>query len=694
MGLHTEMQRRSWRGRAVRTLGVVCLLPLTAAHVVHAPKSLRTTASGEHHHGHHHRHEHHHGRVLHAAAPGASGATNASAVTEQLANASGPTSHRAGGVHAASVTPVSLHSTNSSFSTLEPPADSDRSADADTVARLEAKLSELVAKGESASPDMKAFTDIVRALLENDLKPKILSQSKSGQSTIDVMASGISDCASGKASLESDEQVNLASRKSTSKQHKDCRLKESRLFKKKDGCGTLLRSKKTTRKVSCGALVTLERDPYEMAHNCKTTHPPEPWGLWLKRNRKWFEEMDDRWEAQKLSCRHAKREVATRAPGCARKERAWRARKGACDSFQDQLETAACTYAQGMSRVCRGYDECYQATSLRYEKALPYMKEQEKGRKSQWRGIMRIDCLLGVFDAKDGGEAKVQECKEKSHGTSHLDLRYPAPSSRGGCAALPAYPGDPSFEQREYKDLPRDARSKAVRSCLVSAKGGISLGKFPGSPSSLCDTNGDYLEAVGGGSCLLATRSGKPLVIDYTKARYTTYRFTVRMKGGSTRNNDISPHVGFDVCNKDGESFTRGRSPEFWFIDRDSDWGYGTFSHADFGIKARYTDKSYYGVAEPHEDEEKEWEITMEFSPGIDHRDIEYQVHSWTVQGVSFDKYKGVLMPCPGRGDGYAFTPRIWAYKSRDKISIKDFQALQGESLGSMIPIVGAAVAP
>jgi hypothetical protein len=539
---------------------------------------------------------------------------------------------------------------------------------------------------------MKAFTDVVKALIENDLKPKVLSQSQAAQGTIDVMTSGINDCAAGKSSLEGDEQVNLVSRKSISKQHKACRVEEASLFKKKDGCNAVLKAKKTTRKVACEALKSLRGDPYEQASNCKTTAPAEPWGLWLKRNKKWFEEMDAKWESQKSQCSNAKFEVERRAPNCKRKDRAWRLKRTSCNSYQDQLEVAACTYAQGMSRVCSGYEECFAATTERYDKTRPVLKDQEKGRKAMWEGIMRIDCLLGVFDAQDGGEAKVSECKAKEYTTSHLDLSYPTPNTKGGCISNSYHPGDPSFEAKEYAELPRDAKNQAVRSCLVTTKGGIALGKFPGSPEAFCATNGDYLEAGGGGSCLLATRGGQPLVVDYTKARYTTYRFTVKMTGGSTRDNDISPHVGFDVCNKDGKSFTRGRSPEFWFIDRNSDWGYGTFTHTDYGIKARYTDKSYYGVAEPTEDEEKEWEITMEFTPGIDHSDIEYRVNSWTVQGVSFDKYKGIAMPCPGRGDDYAFTPRIWAYQSRDKMSIKDFQALQGESLGSMIPVIGAAV--
>eukprot|EP00964_Phaeocystis_antarctica_P164456 scaffold142586_cov386-Phaeocystis_antarctica.AAC.1 len=53
-----------------------------------------------------------------------------------------------------------------------------------------------------------------------------------------------------------------------------------------------------------------------------------------------------------------------------------------------------------------------------------------------------------------------------------------------------------------------------------------------------------------------------------------------------TKNNNISPHGGINICNTDGTSQTRGTSPELWFIDHQDDqasrFGYGLYN-GDWG---------------------------------------------------------------------------------------------------------------
>ena len=135
--------------------------------------------------------------------------------------------------------------------------------------------------------------------------------------------------------------------------------------------------------------------------------------------------------------------------------------------------------------------------------------------------------------------------------------------------------------------------------------------------SSNCgfDAAQGYQSATNGGSCFIRDASNTPVVVDYTASRYTTYSFTVQMlENGQTptRNDNVSPHGGIKICNKDGTSQWRGSSPELWFIDRGEDFGYGLNGDGGWGHVSTAEMRSVSQDLWP--DVPRVWEVMMEWS--------------------------------------------------------------------------------
>lgn len=191
------------------------------------------------------------------------------------------------------------------------------------------------------------------------------------------------------------------------------------------------------------------------------------------------------------------------------------------------------------------------------------------------------------------------------------------------------------------------------------------------SANAKCTGSDGYLWASGGSSCAFGNADGTPLEVDYTASTYTTYSFDMKMRNAPT-NGGIYPHGGFKPCNLDGAGQSRGSSPELWFIDRGGDWGYGMYN-GGWGHRAKYTDKSYYGAADPTDGGDHPWVVTMKWTGSA------LQLWSWTVNGIDFSNYRGANSGCNGASS--TWTPRIWAYNSDAGFGVKNLVVTQSDTI-------------
>merc|ERR1712232_1132187 len=160
---------------------------------------------------------------------------------------------------------------------------------------------------------------------------------------------------------------------------------------------------------------------------------------------------------------------------------------------------------------------------------------------------------------------------------------------------------------------------------------------------------------------------------DFTKFKYTKYSFIMKMTDkatGKVNDGNISPHGGFKPCNMDGTSQTRGKSPEFWFIDRAFDYGYGTYN-GGFGHSANNKQLSKDRRVSPAGNSEHKWVIVMKWENG------KYRIDSWTVSGVDMTKgIKGKDSKCSPT-QNLAGASKLWAYNGNDLFQVKDYRVEQ-----------------
>eukprot|EP00425_Heterocapsa_triquetra_P022560 CAMPEP_0195155006 /NCGR_PEP_ID=MMETSP0448-20130528/183938_1 /TAXON_ID=66468 /ORGANISM="Heterocapsa triquestra, Strain CCMP 448" /LENGTH=1096 /DNA_ID=CAMNT_0040193787 /DNA_START=67 /DNA_END=3355 /DNA_ORIENTATION=+ len=537
-----------------------------------------------------------------------------------------------------------------------------------TIQSLETTIATLEAdrKAGKATPGMDKFVTTVTNMIKNEMIPEMMKQHRMAKKQLYRFEIGFLAC----GKIRSVSRARIASlsvvRTSSRSQHRSCRKFESAKATSKLACQKIVAEKKATMRAACKAFKDLHRNPANEADNCHTGPSEEPYHDWLTRNKKYFEKHRDTFRDAKAACQAATRAYWQAERPCSRKTSLWLRTRRTCVKKQHALETATCTQAKKVKDTCATYETCYDAQKAMYLKQKPRIMVQEKDRKGEYRALMRIECLLtGVFAKPDKVDTKaIDTCKNKTHTTEHLNLKYPAIPDKMDCQKSPPIPGEKMFAKIEFAKMPKhtraarqdecilspgggvimglakgarkdkcrmdngwlqaqnggsclvsgidgipvqvdfsgqdglpevpadprreDVRQDRVRQdaeahpgreedeCILSPGGGVIMGLAKGARKDKCRMDNGWLQAQNGGSCLISGIDGIPVQVDFTKRRYTKYRFTMKMDEANTRNGQ-SEGGGFEICNLVGlSSFASDKGPVIAFDDTKvpSRWGY------------------------------------------------------------------------------------------------------------------------
>jgi len=427
------------------------------------------------------------------------------------------------------------------------------------------------------TPGMESFVTMVKGIIKDDMIPKIEAGHKSAAEMLASVHSSFAACGAHRSLARVAIATLGTTRTSARSQHQTCRRQESQAFAARQQCWKVVTEKRRLRDIACKALKDTLRNPDDDADNCHTLPRAERYGLWLKRNRKWFEAKHALIQKNKAMCEQAKLQYEVVQGPCNGKKILWQRRKAVCNKRQRRLEMASCTLSKKTLEMCSGYTDCYGKQKQLYESQVPLIKTQEKDRKVEWRALKRIECLLTEVFGGDSADPKaIDACTSKVYDTSYLSLKYPRKPAKdkSACVPVPPVPGTRSFVFNEYRGLPKGTKPLPGKECVLAPGAGVQLYVAKQADKARCKVSGEWLSASNGGSCLLAGRGGYPLVVDYTKKRFTKYRFTMRMAESDTRNK-IQEGGGFAVCNLIGTSSAQSNSPAIVFKDAaPSQWGY------------------------------------------------------------------------------------------------------------------------
>jgi uncharacterized protein YfbU (UPF0304 family) len=162
----------------------------------------------------------------------------------------------------------------------------------------------------------------------------------------------------------------------------------------------------------------------------------------------------------KNACDKATKEYKTLKARCEKIDREYAAKIAECNNIQDQLDASACKRAVDMKDACETYSECYTEKKKVYRVAEASVKIEERDRKAEWRGLKRMQCLMDAF--KDGKveTAEITKCKEQTHSTKHLDIKYPILIKLVVCSVPKEYPITPEYKKAQFAPLPALAKGK------------------------------------------------------------------------------------------------------------------------------------------------------------------------------------------------------------------------------------------
>jgi len=320
---------------------------------------------------------------------------------------------------------------------------------------------------------MKDLLDIVNPEIDK-MEKQILDAKTSAQHALDGIDVSFTKCKTNKRVGEGEADGLQSTMNGKRQPHKDCRGFESSDKIEYDSCGKTMDALKTTMNLACDEYNKAVKAPN--VNLVPAQNGNEDYKLWLGRVKTWVDDELSSVTRKEAACNTAKsnydneKERCEGLSGDGGLKKAWEDKKTQCDEAQTAFETAACDYSSKVAATCSSYETCVAATETVYDNQRPHIESEEKDRETEFRAVQRIKCLLDVWGAQGDSvdKAKLQECMNKTHSTSHLELSYPTPPAVPLCA-LPERPCTTGFVSAEYGGLPAHAPHKACTPCAGAA---------------------------------------------------------------------------------------------------------------------------------------------------------------------------------------------------------------------------------
>jgi len=318
---------------------------------------------------------------------------------------------------------------------------------------LEAKAvtSKLLAKG-TPSEELLPFVQ--------KLKKEIQPWHDKSEATLKAAKEEIESCTAGmkQGMRETDAQKNSCSAKSTS--HTTHRTDESTKFTAKEQAAAVKAEKKEAMTTECNAFQTVKDE----ARSATASYSSGDEGAYLESvSHQFCDDLLPRYNDHKAKCTTATAEHVKASEVYETKNIAYTAQKTASDTVQRGMDVTCCEYSLATKDVCTSHHTCYEDKVEAYKAVEAIIKAEEKVKKVEWRVYSRIECLLPVLGTDQA--SKIEECRDKTHDTSHLDIDYPSIPEKSECHADDAFPGTDAYYSTHFGNLPDNAKGKNVAKC-------------------------------------------------------------------------------------------------------------------------------------------------------------------------------------------------------------------------------------
>jgi hypothetical protein len=341
----------------------------------------------------------------------------------------------------------------------------------------------------SATPMGGSVKKIV-TIIEGEMRPAVIAAHKSDQAMLHQLIDDLLKCKEVKDSATLTASPWNGKYKGQSKLHQRCRMDEAVKYSSKETCLSQQRALYQVKKLKCAAFSSISAEYGSTTNNqaivnkagsesvenylfrlsrtiCgKHVHGTNGrkkdtggWGGGLAKG------MLDNFLRHKHACEVATKEYNDKVKECKRKIRLYNQKKAQCNGFQMAMDSQSCKFSVMMKDTCEQYAGCYIPKKKEFKEFAANTRLMERDRKAEWRGLMRMHCIISAFGDGQVSDKEVDACKKAVVTTTHLIIKYPAIPKRAPCIVSKLYPSTGSYKRREFVPLPVLAKGQESVPC-------------------------------------------------------------------------------------------------------------------------------------------------------------------------------------------------------------------------------------
>jgi len=338
------------------------------------------------------------------------------------------------------------HQANASMNSVSTQTSNSDPLDVQSLAKLEEIVISKIRDGLDG--DNSVFVKQISVLVKK-MQTGILAQKNSNQKAINLAIAAFKKCTTKmwlmyKSTIP---KYDLFEKLSTA--HKDCRLAQADLASSED---MYIAKAKNAKRAFLAIKDRWEEEKESQSPKLCSSGKQETYGQQLKRLENKFKK-----DLAKMKRMHAVKKQRKRWRDLAkatlgRRLAMLKSMNYKCKMIALQMDTTKCAAVVTLKNACQRHSTCWEIAKEAYERLKKAVQEEERSMKIEWRALGRIQCFLGVLDAKKNQKKKMtlEKCIATPINADHLNIDYLKIPERPKCPADPECPCGKDYWAKEY----------------------------------------------------------------------------------------------------------------------------------------------------------------------------------------------------------------------------------------------------
>lgn len=278
----------------------------------------------------------------------------------------------------------------------------------------------------SVTPGMADLVGQIGAMIENDMKPKVLKEHNDTVALLEQLFAAFKTCTTQRSTAE--ETGNLDDLQNAAKGAKSnvdsCEQEKEGMKGPVQECNETLPVLDQLADSDCKAKDEAEKNPDAMI--CDPT-VADSYETWINRLEEYFEGELGHVAEKVEKCDNATKDAAKKKEECDPILEDEKKKAEECNDKDEDKKGKLCAFYTTVKGICKAFEDCNAAARLAYENAKAKIIIQVADRKVEWEALERIKCMLGAFGTSEDGttsKSTINACRKADHDTSHLDITF------------------------------------------------------------------------------------------------------------------------------------------------------------------------------------------------------------------------------------------------------------------------------